>query len=164
MSSELAKGLLVASCVLVIVSAGFMMFSTPSSADMVGLDVYLKCQACGDVKSFTLDDFAIFARKQFDELKIADPDLVNDIMNDFAQAPAESEMPVDPATVTDAEIERRIIAAWGDMTEDLPAKCEACGKYASYRALNCRKCNEIFIIETLLDKVSMTCPKCRGKQ
>ena len=67
MSSELAKGLLVASCILVIVSAGFMMFSAPSNADMASLDVYMKCQACGEVESYTLDDFAVFARKQFDE-------------------------------------------------------------------------------------------------
>ena len=89
--------------------------------------------------------------------------MVDDIMNDFAAAPSETEMPVDSASVNDAEIERRIIAAWGDMIEDLPAKCEDCGEYKCFRALKCKKCNEIFIVEKPRDKITITCPKCGGR-
>ena len=76
MSSELAKGLLIASCVMVIVSAGFMMFSTPS-AGAADLGVYVKCQGCAEVKSYSSEDFTELARQQLNELKSSDADLVD---------------------------------------------------------------------------------------
>ena len=164
MSSELAKGLLIASCVIVIVSAGFMMFSTPTNAGAAELDIYVKCQACGEVKSYSSEDFAELARKQFDELKSSDPDLVDDIMYDISTVLVRDDLLVDmmPAQ-SDAQIERRVIALWGSKTKDIPVKCEKCGAYECFRAFKCKKCNEIFIIETPLDELNKTCSKCRGK-
>jgi len=68
MSSELAKGLLVASFVLVIVSTGFMTFSTPTNTRISDKDVLVKCQACGEVKIYGSEEFTELARTQLDEL------------------------------------------------------------------------------------------------
>ena len=158
MSSELAKGLLVGSCVIVIVSAGFMTFSTPTSVGAADLDVYVKCQACGEVKFCRSEDFAELAQKQLNELKSSDPDLVDEIMYDLVTVIRRPMMP----PPSDAQIERRIIALWGSKDMDIPVKCEKCGEYECFKAFKCKKCNEIFVIETPQDRSTKTCSQCRG--
>ena len=154
MSSELAKGLLVGSCVIVIVSAGFMTFSTPTSVGAADLDVYVKCQACGEVKFCRSEDFAELAQKQLNELKSSDPDLVDEIMDEFAAVTMRVPQP--------SAIEKRIFIFWGDFDKDLPATCEKCGEYECFKAFKCKKCNEIFVIETPQERSAKTCSKCRG--
>ena len=164
MSSELAKGLLIASFVVVIVSVGFMMFSSPANVGTADLVIYVKCQSCGEMKSYRSEDFAVLARKQFDELKNSDPDLVDDIMYNISSALARDNAPVElmPAQ-SNAQVERRIIVLWGSKTKDIPMYCEKCGAYECFRAFKCRKCNEIFVIESPQDELTKTCSKCRGK-
>ena len=123
MSSELAKRLLIASCVIVVVSAGFMMFSTPANVSTIDSDIYVKCQACGETKIYSTEDFAELARKQFNELKNSDPDLIDDIMYDVSSTLARDNAPVElmPAQ-SDVQVERRIIVLWGSKIENIPMK------------------------------------------
>ncbi|MBN2377687.1 MAG: hypothetical protein JXD22_14920 [Sedimentisphaerales bacterium] len=162
MSSKLAKRLLIASCVIVIVSVGFMVFSTPN-AGAANLDVYVKCQACGEAKTYSSKDFAELARKQLNELKSSDPDLFDEIKDEFAIVSERYGLPPESVpTLSDAEIEKRLISSWGSKEKDIPIKCEKCGEYECFRALKCKKCGEIFDIKKPQDKLIKTCPKCRG--
>jgi len=164
MSCELAKGLLVASFVLVIVSAGFMMFSTPTNAGAADLGVYVKCEACGEVKSYSLKDFTELARKQLKELKSSDPDLVDEIIGEFTAVTSSHGMPPEmtPGN-SDAGAEKKILIFWGSKEKDIPVKCEKCGEYECFKAFKCKKCGEIFVIETPQDGLIKICSKCRGK-
>ena len=163
MSSELAKGLLVASCVMVIVSAGFMMFSAPTSAGAADLGVYVKCEACSEAKSYSGEDFSELAQKQFNELKSSDPDLVADIKYDISAVPVRDDLPADMTPkLSDEQLEIRIIGLWGSKIKDIPMKCEKCGKYECFKAFKCKKCGEIFVIETPRDEFGKTCSKCGG--
>ncbi|MBN2377375.1 MAG: hypothetical protein JXD22_13310 [Sedimentisphaerales bacterium] len=161
MSSELAKSLLVASCVIVIVSTGFIMFSTSSSAVAVDLGVYVKCEACGAVKSYSGEDFTKLAEKQFNELKSTDPELVADIKYEISAIPVRDDMPANMLPKpSDEQLEQRIIALWGSKARDIPMKCEKCGKYECFKAFKCKKCGEIFVIEKPQEEFSKMCSKC----
>ena len=163
MSSELAKRLLIASCVIVVVSAGFMTFSTPKNAGASDLDVYVKCQACGETKIYSPEDFAELARKQFDELKVSDPDLVDEIIGEFTAVSSGYGMRPEMASGTnDAGAEKLIVLSWGSMIKDIPMICEKCGEYECFRAFKCKKCGEICVVKTPLDRSTKTCSKCRG--
>ena len=163
MSSGLAKGLLVASCVIVIVSAGFMTFSTSTDTRTSDMDVYVKCQACGEVKIYRSEDFAELAQKQLNELKSSDPDLIDEIMDEFAAVTSRDGMPPDMTPgMSDARAEKMIIISWGSKDKDIPMKCEKCGKYECFKAFKCKKCNEIFVTETPQERSAKTCSKCRG--
>jgi len=164
MSSELAKGLLVASFVIVIVSAGFMMFSASTNAGAADLGVYVKCQACGEVKSYSLKDFTELARKQFNELKSSDPDLVDEIMGEFTAVTSSHGMPPEMTSETsDDGAGEKIIIFWGSKEKDIPVKCEKCSEYECFKAFKCKKCGEIFVIETPQDGLIKICSKCKGK-
>ncbi len=164
MSSELAKRLLVASCVIVVVSAGFMTFSTPKNAGVADLDVYVKCQACGETKIYSSEDFTELAQKQFDELKSSDPDLVDEIIGEFTAVSSGYGMRPEMASGTsDARAEKLIILSWGSMIKDIPMKCEKCGAYECFGAFKCKKCGEICVIENPQDRSTKTCSKCRGE-
>jgi len=163
MSRELAKGLLVASFVIVIVSAGFMMFSNPTNAGAADLGVYVKCQACDEVKSYSLKDFTELARQQLNELKSSDPDLVDEIIGEFTAVTSSHGMPPEMTSGnSDAGAEKKILVFWGSREKDIPVKCEKCGEYECFRAFKCKKCGEICVIETPRDGLIKTCSKCRG--
>ena len=163
MSSELAKGLLVASFVLLMVSVGFMTFGTPENAGAADLDVYVRCQACSEAKTYSSEDFAELARKQLNELKSSDPDLVDEIMDEFAAIPSRfGRSPELTSGTSDAGTEKKIIIFWGSKDRDIPVKCAKCGEYECFKAFKCKKCDEIFVIETPRDGFIKTCSKCRG--
>ena len=83
-------------------------------------------------------------------------------MDEISSVPVRDDMPADMMRMpSDAEVERRIIAAWGSITKDIPAKCAKCGEYDCFKAFKCKKCNEVFVIETLQDEFMKTCSKCR---
>ena len=164
MSSELAKGLLIASCVIVVVSAGFMTFSTPKNTSAADLDVYVKCQACGEAKIYSSEDFTELAREQFNELKSSDPDLVDEIIGEFTAVSSGYGMRPEMTTGTsDTRAEKMIILSWGSMIKDIPMKCEKCGAYECFGAFKCKKCGEICVIENPQDRSTKTCSKCRGE-
>ena len=120
MSSKLSKILLIASCVIVIVSVAFMMFGT-SNAGAENSDVYVKCQACGEAKTYSPKDFADLAQKQLNELKSSNPDLFNEIKGEFAIVSERYGLPPELAPkLSDEEIEQRIIHSWGSLDKDIP--------------------------------------------
>lgn len=85
MSESSIKIMLLASLVLLLVSTGFMMFSGQSRADAADWGVILKCQACGEVKSYDLVTYTDLAQKQFNELQSSDPGLADGILEDIAK-------------------------------------------------------------------------------
>ena len=162
MSCELAKGLLVASFVIVIVSAGFMMFSASTNAGAADLGVYVKCQACGEVKSYSLKDFTELARKQLNELKSSDQDLVDEIIGEFTAVTSSHGLPPEMTSGTSDDGAEKIIIFWGSKEKDIPVKCEKCGEYECFKAFKCKKCDEIYVIERPQDGLIKICSKCRG--
>ena len=163
MSSELAKRFVAASCVIVIVSAGFMTFSTPTDTRISDKDVLVKCQACGEVKIYSSEEFTELARKQLNELKSSDPDLVDEIIGEFTAVTSGYGTPANRTSAqSDADIEKKVILSWGSKDKDIPVTCEKCGEYECFKAFKCKKCDDIFVIETPQDRLIKTCSKCRG--
>jgi len=96
-------------------------------------------------------------------LKSSDPDLVADIKYDISAVPLRDDMPPDMMPkLSDEQLEQRVVSLWGSKAKDIPMKCEKCGKDECFRAFKCKKCNEIFVIETPRDALVKTCSKCGG--
>lgn len=124
----------------------------------------LKCQACGELKSYGLVTYADVSQKLFKELQSSDLGLADGILDGIVKVSVWDDMPESsmPA-LTNKMLGEKLFIYWGSKAMDIPAKYEKCGEYECFKAVKCKTCNEVFVVETPQDKFNKTCSKCKGK-